>query len=71
MIAVLTKADALNVPALHQLKKERLGVCKKIKLQEVEDVASHLLNTLREKIESQLKGSKYPPKAYLSLASES
>ena len=70
MIAVLTKADALNVPAFHQLKKEGQEMCEEI-LPRVEDVACQLLNNLKGKIESQLKDSNYPPKAYLSLASES
>ena len=69
MIAVLTKADTLTLPACHQLKKEGLEMCQEI-LPRVADVASQLLNNLRGKIESQLKDSKYPPKAYLSLASE-
>ena len=70
MIAVLTKADALNVSALHQLKKDGLEVGEEI-LPRVEDVASQLLNNLKRNIESQLKDSKYPPKAYQSLTSES
>ena len=70
MIAVLTKADALTLPAFQQLKKEGSKICQEI-LPRVADVASQLLSSLRGKIESQLKHSKYPPKAYLSLASES
>ena len=66
---MLTKADALNVSALHQLKKDGLEVGEEI-LPRVEDVASKLLNNLKGNIESQLKDSKYPPKAYLSLTSE-
>ena len=71
VIAVLTKADALNVPAFHQLKKECQGICEELRVEDVTSTASQLLNNLRGKIESQLKDSKYPPKAYLSLASES
>ena len=70
MIAVLTKADTLTLPAFQQLKREGLEICQEI-LPRVADVASQLLNNLRGKIESQLKDSNYPPKAYLSLASES
>ena len=70
MIAVLTKADTLTLPACQELKKEGLEMCQEI-LPRVADVASQLLNNLRGKIESQLKDSNYPPKAYLSLASES
>ena len=70
VIAVMTKADTLTLPACQQLKKEGLKMCQEI-LPRVADVASQLLNSLRGKIESQLKDSKYPPKAYLSLASES
>ena len=70
MIVVLTKADTLTLPACQQLKKEGLAMCQEI-LPRVKNVASQLLNNLKGKIESQLKDSKYPPKAYQSLASES
>ena len=69
VIAVLTKADTLNLPACQQIKEEGLAICEEI-LPRIADVASQLLSNLRGEIESQLKDSKYPPKAYLSLASE-
>jgi len=36
----------------------------------VGEFAAEMLSKLREKIESKLNGCKYPPKAYLSMASE-
>ena len=69
MIAVLTKADTLKIPALNQLMKERGVTMREAKLW-VGEFAAEMLNKLRTRIESQLSGCKYPPKAYLSMASE-
>ena len=69
MIAVLTKADTLKIPALNQLMKEKGVTMREAKLW-VGEFAAEMLNKLRTRIESQLSGCKYPPKAYLSMASE-
>ena len=69
MIAVLTKADTLKIPALNQLIKEKGVTMREAKLW-VGEFAAEMLNKLRTRIESQLSGCKYPPKAYLSMASE-
>ena len=67
VIVVLTKADALNVPACQQLKKEGLEMCQEM-MPRVEDYATQLLSVQKWKIESELHGSRYPPKAYISTA---
>ena len=69
MVAVLTKADALKVPAVYQLMKAE-GLTMKEAMPRVEEFRLQLLDKLRKKIESQLNGRKYPPKVYLSIASE-
>ena len=70
MIAVLTKADTLKLPALNQLtRKEGLTMREAKKI--VEEFAADMLSKIRTRIESQLSDCKYPPKAYLSMASES
>ena len=69
MITVLTKADALKIPALNQLMKEK-GLTMREAKPGVGEFAAEMLSKLRTRIESQLSGCKYPPKAYLSMASE-
>ena len=68
VIAVLTKGDALNIPAFQLLKDE--GLKGGEAMQRVPDVAAQMLSKHKLNIESQLKGKKYPPKAYLPMASE-
>jgi len=69
VIAVLTKADTLRVPALNQLMRESGLTMKEVKPR-VGEYKAKMLSELRGKIESQLRDCKYPPKAYLSMASE-
>ena len=68
VIAVLTKADALKLPALNQLMRE--GLAMREAKPRVGEFAAEMLRKLKARIESQLNGCKYPPKAYLSMASE-
>ena len=68
MIAVLTKGDALDLPALELLEEEGLTITEA--MPRVADVAAQILSQEQRKIESQLNTKKYPPKAYLSMASE-
>ena len=68
MVVVLTKADALSSPARSYLIDEGLTV-KKAK-PKVADMAAQILSRLEMEIQGQLNGKKYPPKAYLSMASE-
>ena len=68
VIAVLTKIDTLNLPALEHLEEEGLTIAEA--MPRVADVAAHILSQQQMKIESQLKGKKYPPKVYLPMASE-
>ena len=67
MIAVLTKTDALRVPALNQYMREN-GLTIKEAMSSAGEMAAQMLRRLREKIESQLSGCKHPPKAYLEMA---
>ena len=66
---MLTKTDTLRFPALNQLMRESGLTMREIKPR-VGEFEAKMLSTLRAKIESQLSGCKYPPKAYLSVASE-
>ena len=66
---MLTKADTLKFPALNQLMRER-GLTMREAKPRVGEFAEEMLSKLRAKTESQLSGCKYPPKAYLSMASE-
>lgn len=68
VIAVLTKADALNLPALELLEEE--GSTMAEAMPRVAGVAAQLLSKLRRRIESQLSDCKYPPKGYISTASK-
>ena len=68
VIAVLTKADTLNIPAFQLLKDKGLTMAQA--MLKVPDVAAQMLSKHKLKIESQLNGKKYPPKAYLPMASE-
>ena len=68
VIAVLTKGDTLNIPAFKLLKDEGLTMAEA--MPRVPDVAAQMLIRHRLNIESQLNGKKYPPKAYLPMASE-
>ena len=70
VIAVLTKADALKMPAVQQLKEEQ-GLTTKEAMPKVADVAAHILSKLRRKVENDLKGCNYPPKDYVSMTSGS
>jgi len=69
VIVVLTKADTLKLPALGQLMEEE-GLTVRQAMPRVGELAAQMLSKLRARIESQLSGCKYPPKAYLSMASE-
>ena len=69
MIAVLTKADTLKLPALNQLMREE-GLTMREAKPRVVEFAAEMLKKLRAQIERQLSGCKYPPKAYLTMASE-
>jgi len=69
IIAVLTKADTLRVPALNQLMRESGLTMREVKPRAGE-FAAEMLSKLRGKIEIQLSGCRYPPKAYLSMGSE-
>jgi len=66
VITVLTKADAFWVEAIGQLRDERVPM-KKAKLRAGE-LADQLRSGARARIESQLSGCKYPPKAYILTA---
>ena len=68
VIAVLTKADTLKVPAVHQLMREQ-GLTMEEAFPRVTDFAAHMLSELRRRIEKELNGSKYPPKAYVTMTS--
>ena len=63
---MLTKADTLKYPAFSQLKGK--GLTPGEAMLKTKDTALHILNILKERIESNLSRCKYPPKAYLSLA---
>ena len=69
MIAVLTKADALKLPAFSQLRYEQ-GLTLQEARSKVEGLAACMLSGLRGKIESHLGVYKYPPKIYSSTASK-
>ena len=66
---MLTKADILKWTALNQLMEEE-GMTVREARPRVEELAAVMLSNLRARIESQLSGCKYPPKAYLTMASE-
>ena len=66
---VLTKADALSLPAMSYLREEE-GLTVKEARSKAADVAAQMLSRLKREIQSQLNGKKYPPKAYLPMASE-
>ena len=68
VIAVLTKGDTLNIPAFKLLKDEGLTMAEA--MSRVPDVAAQMLSKHKLNIESHLNGTKYHPKAYLSMASE-
>ena len=70
VIAVLTKADALKVPAIHQLITEQ-GLTMKEAVSKVADVTVQILSKVRSRVENELSGSKYPPKDYVSMSSRS
>ena len=67
MIAVLTKTDALKLPAVCQLMREE-GLTMREVMPRVEEYSLQLLDKLSKRIEIQLNGRKYPPKLYLSMA---
>ena len=68
VIAVLTKADALNLAALSQLRDE--GLTMREAKSRVAELAAQMLSRLKVGIENQLSSCKYPPKAYLSMTSK-
>ena len=68
VIVVLTKGDALNMPAFKLLKDEGLTMVEA--MSRVPDVAAQMLSKYKLNIESQLNGTKYPPRVYLPMASE-
>ena len=65
---MLTKGDALDLPALELLEEEGLTITEA--MPRVADVAAQILSQEKRKVESQLNTKKYPPKAYLSMASK-
>ena len=65
---MLTRGDTLNLPALEQLEEEGLTMAEA--MPRVPDVAAQMLSKHKLNIESHLNGTKYHPKAYLSMASE-
>ena len=65
---MLTKGDTLNLPAFERLEEEGLTIAEA--MPRVADVAAQILSQQKMKIESQLKDKKYPPKAYLPMASK-
>ncbi|KIM58322.1 hypothetical protein SCLCIDRAFT_128390 [Scleroderma citrinum Foug A] len=67
VIAVLTKTDSLKVPALNQHMREA-GITIREAMPRAGEIAAQMLSRLRARIESQLSGCKYPPKAYLPMA---
>ena len=70
MVAVLTKADALKVPALSQYMREK-GLTMREAIPNVGEMMAQMLSRLRARIESQLSGCKHPPKAYVTMACKS
>ena len=70
MIVVLTKADTLKLPAVHQLMKEH-GLTMKEAMPRVADFAAHLLSKLKGRLEKELNSSKHPPKDYVVMSSRS
>ena len=69
MIVVLTKANALKVPAVDQLMRQE-GLTMRVVMPRVADFAAQMLSKLRRGVENQLNSSKYPPKAYISMTSK-
>ena len=65
---MLTKVDALNLPALQLLQDEGLTIPEA--KPKVADVAAQILSQEQKKIESELNMKRYPPKAYLPMTSE-
>ena len=70
VIVVLTKADTLKLPAVHQLMKEH-GMTMEKAMPGVADFAAHLLSKLKRRLEKELNSSKYPPKDYVVMSSRS
>ncbi|KIM68385.1 hypothetical protein SCLCIDRAFT_1209209 [Scleroderma citrinum Foug A] len=66
VIAVLTKADALTLPALSQLRDE--GLTMREAMPKAGELAAQMLSILESGIENQLCSCRYPPKAYLTTA---
>ncbi|KAL4072043.1 era-like GTP-binding protein [Scleroderma citrinum] len=66
VIVVLTKADAMELVAIGQLRDEGLAM-KEAKLRAGE-LTTEILNKLKTRIEAQLAGFKYPPKDCVSLS---
>ena len=65
---VLTKGDALDLPAIELLEEQGLEITDA--MPRVADVAAQILSQEHRKIERWLNTKNYPPKAYLSMASE-
>ncbi|KIM62316.1 hypothetical protein SCLCIDRAFT_119883 [Scleroderma citrinum Foug A] len=68
VITVLTKADTLQGRAIGQLRDE--GMQMKEAFSRAGELAKQILIEARAKIESLLSGCKYPPKAYVTMASK-
>ena len=70
VITVLTKADTLKVPAVHQLMKEHHLTMQEA-MPKVADCAAQMLSKLRGRLERELNSSNYPPKDYVAMSSRS
>ena len=68
VIVVLTKGDALDLFALELLREDGLTITEA--KPKVAAVATQILSQEKKRIESELNTKKYPPKAYLPMASE-
>ncbi|KAL4074914.1 hypothetical protein V8B97DRAFT_2022521 [Scleroderma yunnanense] len=66
VVVVLTKADALHVPALVQVMKDQ-GLTMREAKPRAQEVEIQMLDKLKVRIETQLAGCRYPPKDYVSL----
>ena len=69
MIAVMTKADALKLAALSQLRDDGLTMGEA--RPRVAELAAQMLSRLKAEIERQLGDCKNPPKAYMEMACKS
>ena len=65
---MLTKGDTLTLPALELLEEQGLTIAEA--LPRATDVATQILSQQQKELERKLNTKKYPPKAYLPMASE-